>query len=318
MPIIVGGTIIEGAEPPEFSGATGPVAGTDEIQTITIGGTPETGSTFLLTYDGWAAPVAWIATSATLVSRIDAALEALPNIGTAGVTTADGTSTNGVGTFTVTFVAQNGKLNQSLIVGSAFLQSTGVASTGTVAVATTTPGVDATGRGAPKGTHYTDSAAGIDYVNTGTALAPTWTAISVASIAQEIIDVIAAIPTAAVAAVAGLGITIAASDPTAVAAADGTTVAEADAPAGGTGAAAGGWDTAGHRDTAIALINSLKVQANILITEATELKAKAAVERTELTELKLDIGTLSTTAVETKTQLNALLVALRTAGIVTP
>ena len=32
----------------------------------------------------------------------------------------------------------------------------------------------------------------------------------------------------------------------------------AAAPAGGTGAAAGGWDTAGNRDTAITLINDLR------------------------------------------------------------
>ena len=32
------------------------------------------------------------------------------------------------------------------------------------------------------------------------------------------------------------------------------------APAGGTGAAAGGWDTAAHRDTAIATINSLRTR----------------------------------------------------------
>jgi hypothetical protein len=178
MPIIVGGNIIEGSEPPEFSGTGVPSAGTDEIQTITIGGTPETGSTFVLTFDGWAATVAWIATSATLVSRIDAALEALPNIGTSGVTTADGTSTNGVGTFTATFVAANGKLDQPLMVGSAFLKSDGTASAGTVSVATTTPGVTATGRGTATGTEYTNITTGVRYVNTGTAAAPTWTTVS--------------------------------------------------------------------------------------------------------------------------------------------
>lgn len=38
------------------------------------------------------------------------------------------------------------------------------------------------------------------------------------------------------------------------------TAVTADAPAGGTGTAAGGWDTAAHRDTAIALINNLKTR----------------------------------------------------------
>lgn len=33
---------------------------------------------------------------------------------------------------------------------------------------------------------------------------------------------------------------------------------QASCPAGGTGAAAGGWDTAGHRDAAILLINAMR------------------------------------------------------------
>jgi len=40
-----------------------------------------------------------------------------------------------------------------------------------------------------------------------------------------------------------------------------TATVTAVAPAGGTGAAAGGWDTAGHRDTAIATINESKALA---------------------------------------------------------
>lgn len=42
------------------------------------------------------------------------------------------------------------------------------------------------------------------------------------------------------------------------------TAVTADAPAGGTGTAAGGWDTAAHRDTAIALINNLKTRVGEL------------------------------------------------------
>lgn len=37
-------------------------------------------------------------------------------------------------------------------------------------------------------------------------------------------------------------------------------------PAGGTGAAAGGWDTAGNRDTAITTITEIKTQLNALMT----------------------------------------------------
>jgi hypothetical protein len=46
--------------------------------------------------------------------------------------------------------------------------------------------------------------------------------------------------------------------PTAIAA----TVAAA--PAGGTGTAAGGWDTAGNRDAAIATINNLKTRVDAM------------------------------------------------------
>lgn len=42
------------------------------------------------------------------------------------------------------------------------------------------------------------------------------------------------------------------------------TVVTANAPAGGVGTAAGGWDTAVNRDTAIALINNLKVRVGEL------------------------------------------------------
>lgn len=38
-------------------------------------------------------------------------------------------------------------------------------------------------------------------------------------------------------------------------------------PAGGTGAAAGGWDTAANRDTAITTITEIKTQLNALLTE---------------------------------------------------
>ena len=99
-------------------------------------------------------------------------------------------------------------------------------------------------------------------------------------------------------------VTVAAADPTAGTGATPATVAEADAPAGGTGAAAGGWDTAAHRDTAIALINSLKVQVNLLVTLTTDLKARQAEDRTSL--------------VEFKTKFNDLLAKSRTAGLLTP
>ena len=38
-------------------------------------------------------------------------------------------------------------------------------------------------------------------------------------------------------------------------------------PAGGTGAAAGAWDTSGNRDAAITTITEIKTQLNALLTE---------------------------------------------------
>ena len=51
----------------------------------------------------------------------------------------------------------------------------------TLAVAETTPGVDADFRGAKKGALVTDTTNGVLYINTGTALAPTWTKVGTQS-----------------------------------------------------------------------------------------------------------------------------------------
>ena len=79
--------------------AGAPVAGTDEVQTLTIGGTP-TGGTFKLSYKGQiTTAITWTATDATLVANIDAALGALSTVGgAANVTTAAGTVSSGIGT----------------------------------------------------------------------------------------------------------------------------------------------------------------------------------------------------------------------------
>lgn len=149
-----------------------PSAGTDEVQTITFGGTP-TGGTFKLSFQGQAtANISWNATNATLVANIDAALEALGNIGAAGVTTAVGTMTAGIGTITVTFNGVVGKMAvDTMVVAANALTGT----LPTIAVAETTPGVTATARGYPKGTLVIDSTNGTLYQNTGTPTAPVFT-----------------------------------------------------------------------------------------------------------------------------------------------
>lgn len=169
MPIISGGTIAEGALGSPYQVAGSPSAGTDQVFTITFGGSPSAGN-FTLTFDGHTtAAITWSATNNTLRDNVDAALEALANVGTGGFTTAVGTMTAGVGTLTVT--AAGNLTKQSL--GS--MAATVGTLNGTVAAATTTPGVNATGRGAPVGALLQDTTNGLLYSNTGTALAPTWT-----------------------------------------------------------------------------------------------------------------------------------------------
>lgn len=167
--------VIEGAYSTPLQSAGAPSAGTDEVQTITIGGTP-TGGTFTLTFEGFTtAPITWSATNNTLIANVDAALGALPNIGSASnVTTADSTLSSGIGDLTVTFVAAMGKKAVGLMTAN------GASLTGsspTVTVAETTPGVTATGRGFGKGTLVQDTTNGKLYINTGTAAAPTWTVV---------------------------------------------------------------------------------------------------------------------------------------------
>ena len=173
MPTISGGTIIEGSGGAPISSSGAPGAGTDEVQTITIGGTP-TGGSFTLTYDGHiTAAITWTATDATLVAAVDAALEALNNVGTGNVTAAAGTLTSGIGTITVTFVSGLGKRAINLMTATSSLTGTSP----TVAVTETTPGVNAHGLGMPKGTLSVRADTGVLSINTGTALAPTWTVV---------------------------------------------------------------------------------------------------------------------------------------------
>lgn len=157
-----------------MSNAGAPSAGTDEVQTLTFGGTP-TGGTFRLSFDSQVtANISWNATNGTLVSNIDTALEALTNIGTSNVTTAVGTMTAGIGTITVTFVAALGKLAVStLVVNNNSMTGTSP----TLTVAETTPGVTATARGFPKGKLVSDTTNGKLYINSGTSIAPTWTVV---------------------------------------------------------------------------------------------------------------------------------------------
>jgi hypothetical protein len=159
-----------------YQNAGVPGTGTDEVQTLTIGGTPTSG-TFKLRFQGeTTAPITWSSTNNTLVANIDAALGALTAIGgAANVTTAVGTMTAGIGTITITFVAALGKQAVTLITVA---NNSLVGTDPTVEVAETTPGVNAAGVDqAPKGSLVVNTATGIWYTNTGTKAAPTWTVV---------------------------------------------------------------------------------------------------------------------------------------------
>lgn len=174
MPVISGGRVMEGSLGPVLvSGA--PASGTSEVQTLTIGGTP-TGGTFQLRFEGLTtAAISWSATNATLIAAIDAALEALPSIGTGNIATAAGTLTAGIGTITLTFGGALAKKEVSTI---AVANNSLTGTSPTLAVAETTPGVDAGYRGAATGSLLVDSSTGKLYSNTSTtAGSPTWTVV---------------------------------------------------------------------------------------------------------------------------------------------
>lgn len=164
--------IIEGAIGAPIQNAGAPSAGTDEVQTLTISGAPD-GGTFKLAYAGFTtAAISWTDTDATLIAAIDAALEALASIGTGGITAADGTLTDGVGTVTLTFA---GNLGKQAVATITVADDSLTGADAAVAVAETTPGVNATARGAAPGALLVDTTNKKLYINTGTALAPTWT-----------------------------------------------------------------------------------------------------------------------------------------------
>ena len=163
--------IIEGVYQETLAVAGAPVNGTDEVQTLTIGGTPTSG-TFKLKFEGFiTSAITWSATDNTLISNINTALRALASLGASEITAAAGSLSSGIGTITLTFGGNRGKQSVGLIT----VESNSLAGTSpTLAIAETTPGVDATYRGAPKGQPLLDTTNGVMYVNAGTALAPSW------------------------------------------------------------------------------------------------------------------------------------------------
>lgn len=149
-----------------FAGVPG--AGTNEVQTATLGGTGGT-STFKLHLGAVAtAAISWSSTNSTLLSNINAALNT--TFGTSQIVASDSTLASGLGDLLLTF---SGSAYQKAAQDT--MTATIVTGALTISIAETTPGVDAAFRGWPAGQVVMDVTNKIQYVNTGTATAPTWT-----------------------------------------------------------------------------------------------------------------------------------------------
>lgn len=153
----------------EVAGAPG--AGTNEVQTLNFGGTP-TGGTYRLAFEGTpTAAVTWSAVNATLLSNLNAALDAA--YGTASIVATAGTLTAGIGTVILTFSGNDyaRRAVSSMTVYNNSLTGT----TPTLSNIETTPGVSATPYQVAKGGLVTDVTNGVLYINTGSVYSPTWT-----------------------------------------------------------------------------------------------------------------------------------------------
>lgn len=147
-------------------------AGTDEVQTLTIGGTP-TGGTFKLRFESNnTSAITWSSNNTTLLANIQAALDAHPSLGTNGCVASAGTVTAGIGTILLTFGSARGKeAVETMTVAANNLTGTAP----TLAIAETTPGVNATGMYSTLGDLGYDDA-GVLRINTATSgRVPTWT-----------------------------------------------------------------------------------------------------------------------------------------------
>jgi hypothetical protein len=176
--IIQANTIAGGGQADPYYSAGSPSSGTNEVWTLTIGGSGLGGTFKIAAGPNITAAITWSATNATLLSNIQTALNALPTIGASGVAVTAGTLTSGIGTVTITFSGGN---MASLALPANFLtvavSSTLTGTSPTLALAQTTAGVTATARNAAVGAMLLDNVNGKLYINTGTNLVPTWTVV---------------------------------------------------------------------------------------------------------------------------------------------
>lgn len=155
-----------------YAYAGAPVNGTNEVDTITIQ-TSTSALVFTLTITGGrtTGPITWSATDATLIANIDAAVEALAAVGVGGVTTAAGTGSSGIGTYTLTFTGKNAAQDFPALTLTEVSRTGGTAAT----ISTTTAGVAGTFVQAKPGDLLEDTTNGELYINRSvTLLAPNW------------------------------------------------------------------------------------------------------------------------------------------------
>ena len=168
MPVIEGALGI-------LQNAGSPVNGTDEVQTLTYAGVDAvaTAGTFKINYAGHKTTDLAYNISA---ANMQTALRLLPSIGSTGVGVSLAAGPPRV--YTLTFA---GTLAKKALPAVTIEDNTMTANGGgavTITVAEGTPGVTATGLGAPKGALLVDTSTPDLYINDGTAAAPTWTKVS--------------------------------------------------------------------------------------------------------------------------------------------
>jgi hypothetical protein len=175
MPVIESVNVIEDSFGSPLRNAGVPGVGTDELWTLTIGGTPS-GGTFKLKFGPFVSgDIPWSSVNATLLASLQSALNAMPNVQTNGFIATAGTLTAGVGTILLT---AGGNLTKLAVPEAWVVHTNALTGGGTLpSFVETTPGVTATFRGAPRGRLAVNVSTGVLYAQTsGNPLAPTWTA----------------------------------------------------------------------------------------------------------------------------------------------
>lgn len=161
------GNVIEGSYG-NLRNAGPPVAGTSEVQSLAVTGTP-TGGTLSLSFRGQTATVPYNATAA----QVQAALTALNTIGGGNLTATGGPLPGSA--VVLTFAGTLAKQDVMQIVGSGAALTGGA--TPAAAVTTTTTGVNTTQPQAGTGQILLDTTNGVTYENKGMPGTPNWTQI---------------------------------------------------------------------------------------------------------------------------------------------